>query len=254
VRRLLASKSERDAEGCFVVEGIHLLQEALKAGWTVEDVFVDPARVADLGLRGLVVHELQDGVLERVASTESPQGVIAVVRRQVVRRQPELIADQVGALHGWMLVLDRLADPGNVGTLVRSAEAFGACAVSCLPGTVDPFNPKALRASAGATFHLPVLTDVPLESLRESGFRLLGTTSHGGPHTTSIESGDFSGDVAIVLGNEAHGMDEKSPVDGWLSIPHGGRSESLNVAMAGTVVSYVVATKRGRGDGRTSVS
>ena len=241
LRRLLSSKSERDEAKTFVVEGRHLLEEALRGKWRVLEVFVDPERadavLAGLDLRGIVVHELQGGVLERVATTESPQGVIA----EVARREH---ADS--DVHGWVLVVDRLADPGNLGTVIRSAEAFGASAVFCTSGTVDPFNPKALRAAAGATFHVPVVVDCHIEDLARRGFRILGTTSHGAPQTLDVASVEVNGDVAVVLGNEAHGLDPDTPVHEWVSIPHVGRSESLNVAMAGTVLSYVMASRRGR--------
>ncbi len=241
LRRLLSNKSERVEAKSFVVEGRHLLEEALRAEWQVLEVFVDPERadstLAGLDLGVVVVHELQSGVLERVATTESPQGVIA----EVARRD---FADSV--LHGWVLVVDRLADPGNLGTLIRSAEAFGASAVVCTSGTVDPFNPKALRAAAGATFHVPVLVDRRLEDLAQRGFRILGTTSHGSPRTSDIAMVDLHGDVAVVLGNEAHGLDPDVSVHEWVSIPHVGHSESLNVAMAGTVLSYVMASRRGQ--------
>lgn len=228
-----------------MVEGEQLLAEAIAARWSIDEIFIDPDRRTTLDLSGTTVHELKAGVLERVATTETPQSVIAVVRR---RAWPEQ------SLRGWVLVLDRLSDPGNVGTLIRSAEAFGACAVACTSGTAEPFSPKAIRASAGATFHVPVLVNVSLDSLQARGFRLLGTTSHGDPRTTDLASMDFAGDIAVVVGNEAHGMDPHAPVDGWVSIPHRGRSESLNVAMAGTVMAYVVSCRRAKGDGRTSVS
>ena len=241
LRRLLSNKSERDEAKSFVVEGRHLLEEALRACWQVREIFVDPERVDQalwgLDLRGAHTYELQDGVMGRVATTESPQGVMAEIARRDFNE-----AD----LHGWVLVVDRLGDPGNLGTLIRSAEAFGASAVLCTPGTVDPFNPKALRAAAGATFHVPVLVDRPLEDLKRQGFRVLGTTSHGSARTQDVASVDLSGDVAVVLGNEARGLDSDVPVDGWVSIPHTGHSESLNVAMAGTVLSYVMASRRGR--------
>ncbi|MFM8867819.1 MAG: TrmH family RNA methyltransferase [Ilumatobacteraceae bacterium] len=240
LRRLLSTKSERDEAGSFVVEGRHLLEEALRAKWQVREIFVDPARsaasLAGLDVQDVPVHELQDGVLERVATTESPQGVIAEVARRRFDERPR----------GWVLAVDRLADPGNLGTLIRSAEAFGAGAVVCTTGTVDPFNPKALRAAAGATFHVPVLVDRALDDLRHWGFRVLGTTSHESPRVADIGAADLGGEVAVVLGNEAHGLDADAPVDEWVSIPHLGRSESLNVAMAGTVVSYVVSSRRSR--------
>ena len=241
LRRLLSSKAERDEAESFVVEGRHLLKEALRAKWRVREIFVDPARataaLAGLDLRDVVVHELQEGVLERVATTESPQGVIAEVERRSFDAQPD----------GWVLAVDRLSDPGNLGTLIRSAEAFGAGAVVCTKGTVDPFNPKALRASAGATFHVSVRVDCALDDLRRWGFRVLGTTSHDLQRVTDIGVADLGGRVAVVLGNEAHGLDPDAPVDEWVSIPHVGRSESLNVAMAGTVVSYVMASRRRSG-------
>lgn len=212
----------------------------MRAQWQVREIFVDPERSSvaldGLDVRGVPVHELQDGVLERVATTESPQGVIAEVSRRKFDAQPQ----------GWILAVDRLGDPGNLGTLIRSAEAFGAAAVVCTPGTVDPFNPKALRAAAGATFHVPVHVERALEDLRHWGFRVLGTTSHESPRTHDISLVDVDGNVAVVLGNEAHGLDSDAPVDQWVSIPHAGRSESLNVAMAGTVVSYVMSSRRSR--------
>jgi TrmH family RNA methyltransferase len=109
---------------------------------------------------------------------------------------------------------------------------------------VDQWSPKVVRASAGAVFHVPIWSVQGLETLRSHGVRLLGTTSHESlsvSHPESMYDCDYSGLVGVVLGNEAHGLDPEAPVDGWITIEHAGRSESLNVAMAGTVFAMHVA-------------
>jgi RNA methyltransferase, TrmH family len=233
LRRLLGRRSARHDERVFVVEGPTLVAEAAEAGWRIVEQFVAPGAspVADAGG---TVHELGPGVLERVASTETPQRVLAVVEMRATRR------DVLDAAT-FLVVADALADPGNAGTLLRSAEASGADAVVFTPGSVDVYNPKVVRASAGALFHVPVFTDVTLADLRRPGRRLLGTSSHqGSAHTAT----DLIEPVGIVVGNEAHGLPDDAPVDGWITIAQRGRSESLNVAMAATVLCFEVARQR----------
>ena len=185
-------------------------------------------------------HELDAKTFNSVADTESPRGILAVCA----------IPD-AGSLSfeesDWLLVLHEVSDPGNLGTLVRSAEAAGATGVVLVGNTVDPWSPKTVRASAGAIFHVPVWQVDSLDTLRAAGIRLLGTTSHdslGVSHPESIYEADLSGLVGIVLGNEAHGLPDDASVDSWITIEHEGRSESLNVAMAGTVVAMHVARHR----------
>lgn len=137
-----------------------------------------------------------------------------------------------------MMVADQLADPGNAGTLIRSAEAAGADAVVLTPGSVDPFNPKVVRASAGSLFRLPVV-QASLETL--DGWTRLGTSSHRG---TGYTDTDLTRRIAVVLGNEAHGLGDDAPIDEWITIPHRGNAESLNVAMAATVLAFEVARQR----------
>ena len=228
LRRLLGRRSARLEEAAFVVEGATLIGEAVAAGWSIEAEFVAPGGRA---ASGATVHHLATGVLERVASTERPQPNLAIV---AMPDPGELGGDLV-------VVADQLGDPGNLGTVLRSAEAAGADAVVLTPGTVDPYNPKVVRASAGALFHVPVVAATLLD-VRRAGFRLLGTSSHlGDPHTST----DWSGRVALVLGNEAHGLPDDAPVDAWVRIEHRGRVESLNVAMAATVLLFEAARARG---------
>lgn len=208
-----------------------LIRTALDAGWEVEAEFVAPGAEP---VGAATVHELAPGVLERVATTTTPQPNLAVVRQ----RPPGVGLGEVA----FVLVLDRLADPGNLGTILRSAEAAGLDAVVLTPGSVDPTNPKVVRASAGALFHVPVL-EATLADVRAAGLRMVGTTSHDGTLHTDA---DWSGRIALVLGNEAHGVDPDATMDDWVRIEHRGRAESLNVAMAATVLCFEAVRHRAR--------
>jgi len=179
------------------------------------------------------VHILENGVLERVASTTSPQPVIAIVRRRTFG------IDSIKTAQ-WVVVADGISDPGNLGTIFRSAEAAGASAVVLTPGTVEAFNPKVVRASAGSMFYVPIIEDVKTYKLQAAGFRVIGTSSHDQEGSIDYTSADFTDRVAIVVGNEAHGLVDSSNIDQWVMVPHRGRSESLNVAMAATLVCFEV--------------
>ncbi len=209
-----------------MVEGVGLLHQAMAAGWHVEGCYVAPGTTIDADV---LVHELAPNVMERVASTESPQPVLAVVAMQLA---------SLPTTATFVLVADRIADPGNAGTIIRSAEAAGADAVVLTPGSVDPYNPKVVRATAGSLFRIPVV-EATLESL--SRFRRLGTSSHRGDVYTDPV---YHGRVAVVVGNEAHGLDDDAAIDQWITIPHAGTVESLNVAMAATVLAFEVARQR----------
>ena len=232
LRRLHGRRSSRSEEGVFVVEGALLVAEAVAAGWDVEAQFVAPGVAPVDGAEP--VFELARGVAERISATETAPGLLAIVRAQIA--EPAVLTDA-----GLVIVADRLADPGNLGTILRSAEAAGVDVVAVTPGTVDVLNPKVVRASAGSVFHVPVVVPVGLEDVRRSGLRLVGTSARRGtPHTEL----DWAGRVAIVLGGEAHGLPDDAPVDAWVRIEHAGRAESLNVAMAATVLCFEAA--RGR--------
>jgi TrmH family RNA methyltransferase len=215
----------------FVVEGATLAAEAVAAGYTVEVQFVAPG-VAPVPGAG-DVHELGPGVAERISATETPPGLFAVVATRMA--DPAVLAAAA-----FVVVADRVADPGNLGTILRSAEAAGVDAVVVTPGTVDVLSPKVVRASAGAVFHVPVV-ESDLALVRQAGLRLVGTSSHRGtPHTEA----DWRGRIAIAAGGEAHGLDAGAPVDDWVRIEHRGRAESLNVAMAVTVLCFEASRHR----------
>jgi TrmH family RNA methyltransferase len=216
----------------FVVEGGGLLAQAVAAGWEVEAQFVAPH--GDSVRCDAPLYEFAPNVLERVATTEHPQPVIAIVHQR-----PQTLP--AGAT--FVMVADRLADPGNAGTIIRSAEAAGADAVVFTAGSVDPYNPKVVRATAGSLFRVPVVS-AELADVRAAGLQLLATSSHRGVAYTDAP---LATPVAVVVGNEAHGVPDDAPVDGWITIPHQGATESLNVAMAATVLAFEVARQRRAG-------
>lgn len=225
-----------------MIEGPTLVREALAATLPLQDVFVTPdvdaALVADLLASGAEVRWVTADVLARAVDTVTPQGVAAIARRIDVTVDDAVTAAARGPL---ALVLVDVADPGNAGTLLRAAEAAGAAAVLFCGGSVDPCNPKCVRASAGALFHLPVAiggeTEAVLERLGDAGVRTAATVVRGG---TPYDEADLAGPLAIVLGSEAHGLAAElvEAVDLRLTIPMAGRSESLNVAMAGSVLCF----------------
>ncbi len=242
LRRLSGRRAARLDEGAFVIEGPTLVREALAAGVALREVFVTTDAAAGLAeeaeAAGAVVRAVAPDVLARAVDTVSPQGVAAIAARLEVDLVAALDAAASGPL---TLVLSQVSDPGNAGTLLRAAEAAGAAAVLFCGGSVDPCNPKCVRASAGALFHLPVAiggeTGPVLESLRERGVRTAATVVRSG---TPYDDADLTGPVALVLGSEAHGLAPEvlAAVDLRLTIPMAGRAESLNVAMAGSVLCF----------------
>ncbi|NCX17869.1 MAG: RNA methyltransferase [Acidimicrobiia bacterium] len=221
LRRLLARRSARVEESAFVVEGAVLIGEAVRGGWDVLAQFVsgDAAPIAGCDAP---VFTLGEGVLDRVASTDSPQPNLAVVSRRTASLAR--LEMTVAGSASWVMFLDAVSDPGNLGTILRSA-VLGS-------GTVDPFNPKVVRASAGALFHVPVVEGASLAEVKALGYRVLATSSHEQVGSRRLAEADLDGAVCVVLGSEAHGV-------------HAGRAESLNVAMAATIVSYELARARG---------
>jgi len=244
LRHLLARPAARARSGAFVVEGATLIGDALEAGAALECLFVAADYSSPVVVRaaaaGVAVHHLGPGVLERVAGTVTPQPVLAIAPTLDVD-----IEDLAGA--SMLVVCVDVRDPGNLGTVVRSAEAAGVDGILCCDGTVDIYNPKCVRASAGSLFHTRVVArGEPVEVLRTLGgwgLRRLGTRADGG---TPYHQADLGAPVALVLGNEAHGLpvEVAAELDGWVSIPMAGRAESLNVGMAAAVLCFEAARQR----------
>ena len=235
LRRLTGRRSFRYEQGLFVVEGPVLVREAFDAGVTIVEQYVRDDY--DDYVAPVDTFALDEKTFRSVADTESPRGILAVCAMGDAGPMSFTSRD-------WLVVLCEVSDPGNMGTLIRSAEAAGATGVVTVGSTVDPWSSKVIRASAGAVFHVPVWSVDNLLRLSEQGVRLVGTTSHdsmAASHPQSMYEADFSGLVGIVLGNEARGLDPEAAVDSWVTIEHKGRSESLNVAMAGAILAMHIS-------------
>jgi TrmH family RNA methyltransferase len=246
--KLSARRRAREAEAAFVIDGPVLLADALAAGVAVSDVFVDAERLDERTADaldaaeavGAEVYAVSPEVLRRVTDPVHPQAVAAIAARPVVPAGTLARARSVLGLIG-------VADPGNAGTLVRSAVAAGFDAVVVTPGTVELFGPKALRASAGALFAVPVVEVDELETLvatlRDASITTVATTLHA---DVDLDAVDLTGACAVLVGNEAHGLDPDAAAvaDVRVRIPMAGPVESLNAAMAGTLVCFEVLRQR----------
>ena len=224
LRRLVNRRRDRTAAGKFVIDGPRLLAEAVDAGIELVDVFVEQGTWLGVEV-DTPVWTVGDGVLAKVASVVTPQGIIATAR--IPELAPLTNTDFVVELAG-------VADPGNAGTIVRSAVAAGAQAVVFSPKSVDPWNPKTVRASAGALFRVPLSVPAPV------GERVGADPHHGDP----CDQTDLTGPLTLVVGNESHGLDSATAVDRWVSIPMAAEVESLNVAAAATVLCFEIARQR----------
>ncbi|MGQ9511690.1 TrmH family RNA methyltransferase [Thermodesulfitimonas sp.] len=248
----LARRRHREKEGKFVAEGPRLVAAALASAWPVEGVYFTPDFAAQKGemlftlarQRGVPLYELPTEVFSRVAATETPQGVLAVIGiptvalEALLRPEPPLI-----------LVVDGLQDPGNLGTLIRTAQAAGATGALLLAGTVDLYSPKAVRATAGAVFHLPVVQDLPwaeaLRFLQAAGLTLVVADPRG---ETPFYAADFTGPVALVIGSEGAGPRPEviRVASRRVFIPMPGGAESLNAAVASSLLIYEAVRQRRR--------
>jgi len=244
LRRLLSQRQARLEQQLFVVEGPILVVEALQSS-KVEVIEVYGEEPLDGSVAGAAearpVHLVAPGVLHQVLDTVTPQPVCAVVRT------PKCSIEAIPET-GPVLVLDQLRDPGNVGTLLRTAEAAGIKGVLLLGSAVDSTNPKVVRAAAGARLRLPVAADVDyeeaLQALRQSGRKVIATVVDGGQPYTEVDLAN----AAIVLGNESHGVSSlvAEAADHLVTIPLAGPTESLNVSAAGAVLCFESLRQRSR--------
>ncbi|MDI3297673.1 MAG: RNA methyltransferase [Bacillota bacterium] len=246
LRRLARDRRLRHREGLTLVEGVQLAREALAAGVEVELAVLAPEMLGEEEARGLAAGLPADRVVEvrrslflALSELESPQGVALVVR------MPPPWDGRGGRGDRPLLVVDRLQDPGNLGTLLRAAEAMGGRAAVLLRGTVDVWSPKVVRGSMGAVFRLPLRWDVAeealLEELAAGGWRLLAALPRGG---RPLWESRLEGRVAVVVGNEAEGVSPRIRLRAEaVTIPMEA-GESLNAAVAGAMILYEAARQR----------
>jgi TrmH family RNA methyltransferase len=272
--------------GMVAIEGDHLLEEALRSGMVLKTVFVSEHReTPKIVPRGVEVMRLGEEVFRSVMETQSPQGVAALLVPPVwvlkdvmgagfakserntvsLARDAHLSDDETVAKMGHpesgrhaalILIAVGLQDPGNLGTLVRSAEAFGATGVLTTPGTVSAWNQKALRASVGSVFRVPVVevTASEIEGLKRLGVRLIAAVGSEDAGVIAAQGMDFTGACALMIGNEGNGLGAEwiSMCDARVTIPCPGAVESLNAAVAGSLLLYEASRQRAatRGSGR----
>jgi len=243
LRRAFAS-GELTSDGYCAIEGFRILEEAIRSGLRFRAVFFSESAIprADrlLSQLGAQVETLllPDKLFSSAVPSDAPQGVAALARWK------EFSLDDVLAksLAGPILVIAGVQDPGNLGTILRSAEAFGAGGILLGRGTVSPYNPKVVRASAGSVFRLPLARAKLSESLgamKDHGLRLVGTASHQG---TPLHQAKLSGPLAIFIGSEGAGLsrDLIKEMDEVVAIPQAPQVESLNVGVATSIVLYEV--------------
>ena len=248
VKALRAALERPGRDGVIGIEGEHMLHEAVRSGLTPGTVFVVAGfeeRLERLPLpAGTEVIALSEELFSSIASTESPQPVAALVKAPAF---PATSIVGPASKHALILIAAGLQDPGNLGTLVRSAEAFGATGMILLPGTVSEWNAKALRASSGSVFRLPMVhcgMDEAVSMLRAGKIRILAAVAAQAGTVSVVE--DLCGSVAIMIGNEGAGLSTEliGLADGRITIPCPGMTESLNAAVAGSVLLYEASRQR----------
>lgn len=235
-------REEVSPEGYFAIEGLRIVEEAIRSGLKLRTVFFSASarRKAERLLPQISSHTetvlLEDRLFQSAVRTETPQGVAALVQARIFRLEDVLERAQFGPI----VVISGLQDPGNLGTILRSAEAFEAAGVLLGEGTVSPLNWKAVRAAAGSVFRLPVVRvkmQEILGPLRAHGIRRLATAAHKG---TPLPRAAMTGPLAIFLGGEGAGLgaDLMRNLEEVVTIPHAEMVESLNAGVAGSLLLY----------------
>ena len=244
VARDLRRRKARERRTLFVAEGVRTVEELLRSSFVVQAALTTgalagsprgQALLAALAKRGIPVTEVSDKEFLTAADTEHPQGVLAIADL------PARTLDSTLASAARLLVLDAIQDPGNVGTLVRTGAGLGAAAIITLPGTADPWSAKAVRAGAGAHFHVPTVHAEPAELLsflHSSGIELWGTAADGSP----VDHVEPPPRLALAVGNEGAGLSDalRSGAARMVALPMAHGVESLNVAVAAGILLYAL--------------
>ena len=246
VKALIGSRGvkERKAAGQFVAEGLQCAREALKSKSSprIETLYLTNngrSKVEEVSdLSALNVVDVSDEVMKEMSETITPQGILAVCTI------PQVSFDSI-ALNGSrrFIYLSEVQDPGNAGTILRSADAFAMDAVITSPGSVDMYSPKVVRSTAGSLWHIPVFESVPLQELLNLGINAFSLGADGSKNLSQYQ---MSGDTLAVFGNEARGLSTEQNVDSIdvVSIPMPGNAESLNLSAAASIVMHHLSNMR----------
>jgi TrmH family RNA methyltransferase len=245
VRGLISRSKDRRNEDAFVIEGVRLLEGAHESGWETQLIFYsDTLNERGLNLvesfqsQGVQVENVSSIVMRTVSDTKSPQGILAVLKRRKIPLPEDL---------DLVLILDQIRDPGNLGTILRSADSAGVQAVFLSPGSVDPYSPKVLRSAMGAHFRLPIHQSAWKElatRIRESGLHVYLASADQGELYFGV---DYLQPVALIIGGEAYGAGETAHKEAHskVHIPMPGGGESLNAAAAAAILLFEIARQRG---------
>jgi RNA methyltransferase, TrmH family len=238
-------------EGGVAIEGVRIIEEAVRSGLRFQAVFFSesgrkhaPRLLPQISVQTEALL-LPDQVFSSAVSTETPQGVAALVKLKPVKLDDLL--DPAGGVP-LIVAVAGIQDPGNLGTIIRSAEAFGARGVLLGEKTVHPTNPKALRASAGSAFRealVPVKLAEAIAVMKQHGLRVVASSSHKGMPLNEV---DLTGPLAVLVGNEGAGLPPEvlAQADDLATIPHSPRVESLNAGMAAAIFLYEIARQRNK--------
>ncbi|MEB6569678.1 TrmH family RNA methyltransferase [Staphylococcus auricularis] len=225
----LKKKRDRDQLGLALVEGYHLIEEAVHSNITIKQLFVvDPSRLDDTIFQAAeAVFQINVKVAEALSGTVTPQGFFAVIE------QPQYESTKAHQV----LLIDRIQDPGNLGTLIRTADAAGLDMIVLREGTADAYQDKVIRASQGSIFHIPIVTEDLADFIKQFEGPIFGTALDDAVPYRQVDATET---FALLLGNEGQGVDPAllAQTSQNLTIPIYGKAESLNVAIAGSILMY----------------
>ena len=241
----LQKKSKaRNERGIFIVEGVKMFQEAPRE-W-IEKVYISESfynkRGKEMDFSGLKAEILADKVFSHVSDTKTPQGILCLVKQRMIK-----LEDMLKENAPFLMVLDNLQDPGNLGTIVRTAEGAGVTGIIMSRDTVDIYNPKTIRSTMGSVYRMPFfyVEDLPefLDELKEKGVKTYAAHLEG---SNNYDEEDYRGACAFLIGNEGNGLRDEvaDNADIWIKIPMYGQVESLNAAIASSILMYEVSRQR----------
>ncbi|KPU42121.1 putative TrmH family tRNA/rRNA methyltransferase [Oxobacter pfennigii] len=247
--RKLKNKKTRLENGEFLIEGIRFIEEALISNADIKycicshELKGDRAEILIKNLKdkGITVYAAEDKLMKDICDTETPQGIAAVVK------QKHYDEDLLFLNSNYTIVADRIQDPGNMGTIIRTADAAGADLIVLSNGSVDPYSPKVLRSTMGSIFHIPIILSNDIngaaERMKKSGFLIYATSLDA---KSFYYDENYRGKTAVIIGNEANGVEAVllNKADKLIKIPMPGRAESLNASVSAGIVMFEIARQR----------
>lgn len=245
--QMLKTKKQRDKKKKFFIEGLRFVEEALNSRTKIKDVIIsekfNETTSSDLIIDRILkenynINMVSDKIFKEISDTENPQGIMAILEYNH-KNLDNIISEE----NNFIVILDCVQDPGNMGTIIRTADAAGVTGIVISKGSVDPYNPKVLRSTMGSIFNVPVAVvedlEQALEILQIKKIKIFGAALEGTKNYFDI---NFEDNVAIAIGNEANGLSDsvKAIADELLKIPMIGNTESLNASVAAALLMYEV--------------